>query len=95
MTFLDDDLSQVSGQYDDLLSIDQVIDEQLILFVSLNINKKTEAVRSLGKMLLQNIQLSSANGMNRRIRQSGAGTASSRSSWTSFHRLATGTSLGS
>lgn len=57
MTFLDDDLSQVTGQYDDLLSIDQVIDEQLILFVSLNINKKTEAVRSLGKMLLQNIQL--------------------------------------
>ena len=57
MTFLDDDLSRVTGQYDDLLSIDQVIDEQLILFVSLNINKKTEAVRSLGKMLLQNIQL--------------------------------------
>lgn len=57
MTFLDDDLSQVTGQYEDLLSIDQVIDEQLILFVSLNINKKTEAVRSLGKMMLQNIQL--------------------------------------
>ena len=57
MTFLDDDLSQVTGQYDDLLSIDQLIDEQLILFVSLNINKKTEAVRSLGKMMLQNIQL--------------------------------------
>jgi hypothetical protein len=49
MTFLDDDLAQVTGQYHDLLSIDQIIDEQLILFVSLNINKKTEAVRSLSK----------------------------------------------
>jgi hypothetical protein len=49
MTFLDDDLSRVTGQYDDLLSIDRVIDEQLILFVSLNINKKTEAVRFAGE----------------------------------------------
>lgn len=57
MTFLDDDLSAITGQYDDLLSIDEVIDKELILFVSLNINKNTEPVRSLGKMLLQNIQL--------------------------------------
>ena len=57
MTFLDDELSAVTGQYDDLLSIDDVIDQGLILFVSLNANKNTEPVRSLGKMLLQNIQL--------------------------------------
>lgn len=57
MTFLDDELSAVTGQYDDLLSIDDVIDQELILFVSLNANKNTEPVRSLGKMLLQNIQL--------------------------------------
>ena len=57
MTFLDDELSAVTGKYDDLLSIEDVIDQELILFVSLNANKNTEPVRSLGKMLLQNIQL--------------------------------------
>jgi hypothetical protein len=57
MTFLDDELSAITGQYDDLLSIEDVIDQELILFVSLNANKNVEPVRSLGKMLLQNIQL--------------------------------------
>src|SRR6266700_1493653 len=57
MTFLDDELSAVTGQYNDLLSIEDVIDQELILFVSLNSNKNIEPVRSLGKMLLQNIQL--------------------------------------
>lgn len=57
MTFLDDELSAVTGHYDDLLSIEDVIDQELILFVSLNANKNIEPVRSLGKMLLQNIQL--------------------------------------
>ena len=58
MTFLDDELSAVTGQYDDLLSIEDVIDQELILFVSLNANKNIEPVKSLGKMMLQNIQLS-------------------------------------
>ena len=57
MTFLDDALSIITGPYDDLLSIDDVIEQALILFVTLNVNKNTEPVRSLGKMLLQNIQL--------------------------------------
>src|SRR6266700_1299046 len=57
MTFLDDELSVITGPYEDLLSIDDVIDEELILFVTLNINKNTEPVRALGKMLLQNLQL--------------------------------------
>jgi len=57
MTFLDDELSAITGQYDDLLSIEDVSDQELILFVSLNANKNIEPVRSLGKMLLQNIQL--------------------------------------
>ncbi len=57
MTFLDDELSVITGPYDDLLSINEVIDQQLILFVSLNINKNTAPVRALGKMLLQNLQL--------------------------------------
>src|SRR5438445_380768 len=57
MTFLDDELSVITGPYDNLLSINDVIDQQLILFVSLNINKNTAPIRALGKMLLQNMQL--------------------------------------
>ena len=57
MTFLDDELSVITGPYEELLSIDDVIEQGLILFVSLNVNKNTEPVRALGKMLLQNLQL--------------------------------------
>ncbi|MFZ1975339.1 MAG: type IV secretory system conjugative DNA transfer family protein [Candidatus Acidiferrales bacterium] len=56
MTFLDDELSVITGPYEDLLSLDEVIDQELILFVTLNVNKNTEPVRALGKMLLQNLQ---------------------------------------
>jgi len=41
MTFLDDELSVITGPYEDLLSIDEVIDQDLVLFVSLNVNKNT------------------------------------------------------
>jgi hypothetical protein len=57
MTFLEDDLSIVTGAYDDLLSLDDVIEHDLILFVSLNTNKNSKAVTALGRMLLQNMQL--------------------------------------
>src|SRR5579884_3991197 len=57
MTFLDDELSVITGPYEDLLSIDEVIEQELILIVSLNVNKNTEPVLALGKMLLQNLQL--------------------------------------
>lgn len=57
MTFLGDDLSMVTNAYDDLLSLDEVIDKELILFVSLNPNKNSKAVTALGRMLLQNMQL--------------------------------------
>jgi hypothetical protein len=57
MTFLDDELSVITGPYEELLSLDEVIEQQLILFVTLNVNKNTEPVRALGKMLLQNLQL--------------------------------------
>jgi hypothetical protein len=57
MTFLEDDLSVITGSYDDLLSLDEVIDKELILFVSLNTNKNSKAVTALGRMLLQNMQL--------------------------------------
>ena len=57
MTFLEDDLSHITLAYDDLLSLDEVIDKELILFVSLNANKNSKAVTALGRMLLQNMQL--------------------------------------
>ena len=57
MTFLEDDLSLLTGDYDDLLSLDEVIDQELILVVSLNANKNSKAVTALGRMLLQNMQL--------------------------------------
>jgi type IV secretory system conjugative DNA transfer VirD4/TraG family protein len=57
MTFLEDDLSVITGAYDDLLSLDEMIDKELILFVSLNTNKNSKAVTALGRMLLQNMQL--------------------------------------
>ena len=57
MTFLDDQLSVLTGPYEQLLSLDDVIDQELILFVTLNINKNPEPMRALGKMLLQNLQL--------------------------------------
>src|SRR5437773_6426250 len=57
MTFLDDELSVITGPYEELLSIDDVIEQELILFVTLNVNKNTEPVRALGKMLLHNLQL--------------------------------------
>ncbi|MGB7081406.1 MAG: type IV secretory system conjugative DNA transfer family protein, partial [Candidatus Acidiferrales bacterium] len=57
MTFLDDELSVITGPYEELLSLDDVIEQKLILFVTLNVNKNTEPVRALGKMLLQNLQL--------------------------------------
>jgi hypothetical protein len=57
MTFLDDELSVITGPYEELLSLDEVIEQELILFVTLNVNKNTEPVRALGKKLLQNLQL--------------------------------------
>jgi hypothetical protein len=57
MTFLDDELSIVTGAYEEMLSLDEVIDQELILFVSLNTNKNSKAVTALGRMLLQNMQL--------------------------------------
>src|SRR5467141_941604 len=62
MTFLDDELSIITGPYEDLLSLDEVIEQELILFVTLNVNKNTEPVRALGKMLLQNLQLEVGKG---------------------------------
>jgi hypothetical protein len=93
MTFLDDELSVITGPYDNLLSINEVIDQQLILFVSLNINKNTAPVRALGKMLLQNLQLVVGKRYESE-RSASAGTSPySLSSWTSSRHSGTATSL--
>jgi Ca2+/Na+ antiporter len=57
MTFTEDALSVITNAYEDLLTLDEVIDQELILFVSLNTNKNAKAVTALGRMLLQNLQL--------------------------------------
>lgn len=57
MTFTDDDLSVITNAYEDLLTLDDVVEQNLILYVSLNPNKNTRAVTALGRMLLQSLQL--------------------------------------
>jgi Type IV secretory system Conjugative DNA transfer len=57
LSFLEDELSIVTGAYQDLLTLDDVLERDLILFVSLNANRNQRAVEALGKILLQNIQL--------------------------------------
>jgi type IV secretory system conjugative DNA transfer VirD4/TraG family protein len=56
-TFTEDDISAVTNAYSDLLTLEEIVDRGLILFVSLNTNKNTRAVTALGRMLLQNLQL--------------------------------------
>ena len=57
LSFLEDELSIVTGSYQDLLTLDDVVENGLVLFVSLNANRNQRAVEALGKILLQNIQL--------------------------------------
>ena len=57
MTFLEDKLSIITGPYEDLISIEDVIEQGQILFVSLNTNKNDDTTRALGRMILQNLQL--------------------------------------
>jgi len=39
LSFLEDELSVVTGSYQDLLTLDDVLERDLILFVSLNANR--------------------------------------------------------
>jgi len=57
MTFTEDNLSAITNAYEELLTLEEVIDRELILFVSLNASKNAKAVTALGRMLLQNLQL--------------------------------------
>lgn len=57
LAFLEDDLSLVTGSYQNILTIEEVVDRSLILVISLNSNKNKRASEALGKILLQNIRL--------------------------------------
>lgn len=57
LAFLEDDLSIVTGSYQNMLTIEEVVDKGLILVISLNSNKNKRASEALGKILLQNIRL--------------------------------------
>ena len=57
MTFIQDKLSIVTGPYEDLLTLEEVIERELILYVSLNVSLNTKAVTALGRMLLHNLQM--------------------------------------
>ncbi len=57
MTFMGDDLARITAPYDELLTLDDVIDQNLILYMSLNVNVNEQAVTALGRMMLQNLQL--------------------------------------
>jgi len=57
LAFLEDDLSIITGSYQDLLTLDDVLDKDLILLVSLNVNANERAVQALGRIILQNLRL--------------------------------------
>jgi type IV secretory pathway TraG/TraD family ATPase VirD4 len=56
-TFMTRGLAQITGGTDQVLNMNQVIDENLILYLCLNVNVNGKAVASLGRILLQNLQL--------------------------------------
>lgn len=58
MTFMGENLSTITGPYDNLLTVDDVLDQNLILYISLNVNKNKVASTALGRILLKNLQLS-------------------------------------
>jgi hypothetical protein len=57
VAFLEDNLAEITGTYQNPLTVDEAVDEGLILWIKLNLNKNKRACESLGKILLQNIQL--------------------------------------
>ena len=57
MTFLEDRLSIITGPYEDLVSIEDIIDQGKILCISLNTSANDETTTALGRMILQNLQM--------------------------------------
>src|SRR5207237_6901832 len=53
MTFLDDELSIITGPYEEVRSLVEGIVQRRILVGGLNVNQDTEAVRVYGNVLLQ------------------------------------------
>lgn len=68
--FLSKEMALITGGADRLITIDDVIDRKLILFVSLNINMRSQSTIALGRMLLANLQLV----IGRRYSQTAEGT---------------------
>jgi hypothetical protein len=67
---MSDSLATITGPYDNLLTIEDVLERKLILYVNLNINVNSAAVTSLGRIILQNLQLA----LGRLYAETGFGT---------------------
>ena len=70
MTFMTKDMAHITGAYDNVVTMDEVIDKRLIFYLCLNTNINKTAVKSLGRILLQNLQLM----IGRRYSKSSCGT---------------------
>ncbi len=57
MTFLQEKLSIITGPYDELVTLHDVFEQDLILLVPLNGNSNERAVSALGRILLRNLQM--------------------------------------
>ncbi|MGA7886719.1 MAG: TraM recognition domain-containing protein, partial [Acidobacteriaceae bacterium] len=56
-TFMAREMALITGPYESILTLDDVVDQNLILYLSLNANVNGTAVTSLGRIILQNLQL--------------------------------------
>lgn len=56
-TFMAREMALITGPYENVLTLDDVVDQNLILYLSLNANVNGTAVTSLGRIVLQNLQL--------------------------------------
>ena len=70
MTFMTKEMARITGAYENVVTMDEVIDKRLILYLSLNTNINKTAITSLGRILLQNLQLM----IGRRYSKSSYGT---------------------
>jgi len=57
MTFTPKEMARITGAYENVVTMDEVIDQRLIFYLCLNTSINKTAVKSLGRILLQNLQL--------------------------------------
>jgi hypothetical protein len=57
MTFMPKEMARITGAYENVVTMDEVIDQRLIFYLCLNTSINKTAVKSLGRILLQNLQL--------------------------------------